>query len=463
MATRSKRAWHPDFVKYMDFIVKHPNYADMPNKYKANGQINWVSPSDEIRGKWWDAKKLELHCSNRAEVARIIHPKELHGLKPCQICGKKLSIFYVYPNKITLGKLNLITAKVTFSPYEEDIDKIVDTLVLKMGNEAFESLKKIFHIPGEVNADKESYTNYIKSNCTGQLSPGVMSNPPDRLDGFHTYNGCHRKEEDTGRHSGNLARYTQDRRAYENWADGDWNYTNRLMGEFHKCNNKVKCPNCGNIRKMTPDHIGPISLGFTHRPMFNPLCDECNSGKNNRMTLQDVKTLIKHEQNGEQVISWHSKYIWDLLKDKINTQEAALKLSKIMRANLHHILIILSKISESEHNEFLLRYLHPEYSFYDYRFESFDPLTGPGRVIKKPLDSKNKKKNADRYVRISFESLVEYMDKENRNSKIWTSPAIDKLMIQLLVSLNKKEYSEADTELKLMLKQLAIDASQAFI
>ncbi|MEK7544090.1 MAG: restriction endonuclease [Patescibacteria group bacterium] len=460
---RNKRAWHPDFIKYMKFIVIHPNYSDMPNKFKSNGAIWWVSPSDEVRAKWWDAKKLELHCSNRAEVARKIHPKELHGLKPCQICGKEISIFYVYPNKITLAKLNLITAKVNFSPYEEDIDNIINTLVLNLGDDAFEPLARIFHIPANISTSKEDYISYVKGNCTGQLSPGVMSNPPDRLDGFHTYNACHRKEEDTGRHSGNLARYTQDRRAYENWADGDWNYTNRLMGEFHKCEVKVKCLNCGNVRRMTPDHIGPISLGFTHRPMFNPLCDECNSGKNNRMTLQDVKTLIKHEKHGEQVVSWHSKYIWDLFKDEVKTQEDAWKLSKIMRANLHYILIILSKISESGHDEFLLRYLHPEYSFYDYRFVSFDPIDGPGDVLKKPFDSKNKKKNADRYIRISFESLTDYMDKENRNSKIWNSPSIDKKMIQLLVTLNKKEYSGADTELKLLLKQLAIEASSTLV
>lgn len=71
---REKRTWHPDFLEYMKFIVAHPNYADMPNKFKANGEINWVSPSDQKRAAWWDKKVKELGLVNRAEVARAIHP-----------------------------------------------------------------------------------------------------------------------------------------------------------------------------------------------------------------------------------------------------------------------------------------------------------------------------------------------------------------------------------------------------
>lgn len=151
---------------------------------------------------------------------------------------------------------------------------------------------------------------------------------------------------DTGRHSSNLARYSQDRRAYENWSEGDWNLSNRLMGEFGSFDEKVICPFCGKKRKMTADHIGPISLGFTHRPKFNPLCKSCNSGKNNRITLEDVKILLKDEQKGEKVISWHSKYIWDSLKNKIENEEDSLKLSKAMRLNLHNVLTLLAIIKE---------------------------------------------------------------------------------------------------------------------
>ena len=46
-----------------------------------------------------------------------------------------------------------------------------------------------------------------------------------------------------------LTRYGQDRRVYENWADGDWKMADRLMSLFRK-------------NGISADHIGPISLGF---------------------------------------------------------------------------------------------------------------------------------------------------------------------------------------------------------
>ncbi len=331
-----------------------------------------------------------------------------------------------------------------------------------MGEKAVEILKCVFNIPAGTGSSKEEILKFIKENRQSRLSPGAMSDPPDRLDGFHTYNACCRPLEDTGRHASNLARYSQDRRVYENWAEGNWNLSNRLMGEFNRYELEINCPKCGELRKMTADHIGPISLGFTHRPKFNPLCSKCNSSKNNRITLQDVKTLLEDEKKEEQVISWHSKYIWDLLKGRVETQNDALRLSKLMRANLHHILILFSKISEEGYDDFLEKYLHPEYSFMDYKFVNFRPLTGPEKIIEKPWDSKNKKKNADRYIRIAFESLEEYKNIENRNTKIWHSDKVDKLVDKLLVELAGNNLEQAEEILNQTLKQLALEKEVIF-
>ena len=462
MSMRNKRTWHPNFIKYMKFIVNHPNYSDMPNKFKGNGEMWWVSPSDKIRAAWWDKKIKELNCVNRADVARKIHPKELGGLKPCQICGKELSIFYIYPNKNALKKLNSIAPEFQFSSFKENIDEIVNTLVDSLGGKGISKVKNVFDVPNNVKDDKDSVINYIKENRKTRLSPGAMSNPPDRLDGFHTYNACCRSLEDTGRLTSNLARYSQDRRVYENWAEGNWNLSNRLMGEFNRYDLEIKCPSCGKKRKMTADHIGPISLGFTHRPRFNPLCRECNSRKNNRMTFEDVQTLIRDEKSGEQVISWHSKHIWDRLKLEVKNQDDALKLSKLMRVNLHHVLILFSKLSENGYDEFLSKYLHPEYSFVDYKFEGFHPLKGPKTILEKPLDSKNKEKNARRYVRVAFESLEEYKNIENRNTKIWDSTEVDRLVVELLTALTKKDEAKAKIILSEVLNQLAKEAESIF-
>jgi Alw26I/Eco31I/Esp3I family type II restriction endonuclease len=289
-----------------------------------------------------------------------------------------------------------------------------------------------------------------------------MSNPPDRLDGFHTYNGCCRSKQDTGRLSSNLSRYTQDRRAYENWADGNWNLSNRLMGEYQRYAPLMKCPDCGKQLKMTADHIGPISLGFTHRPKFNPLCKNCNSKKNNRITLSDVKQLIADEKKGEIVISWHSKPIWDKLKNKVLTENDALLLSKLMRTNLHHVLIVFSMISEAGFDDYLKRFLHPEYSFWDYKFEKFDPKTGPAKIISKELSSVNKKKNANRCIRIAFESLADYKKKANRNQKKWSNPGVDKIVNEILSLLKDKKIKEADSKILEAFNLLANDAESQF-
>jgi Alw26I/Eco31I/Esp3I family type II restriction endonuclease len=463
---RQKREWNPEFIQYMDFIVKHPNYKDMPEPYKTDGTIRWVvSGNSDLgieRAKWWDIRVKNMHLPNRAEVARAVHPKDLHGLKPCQICGKKLSIYYVYPTKNTIKSLEKNTT-IVFQPYDKDIIQIFDLVKEKINDDVFKVFIKIFKIPNNIEKTKDSQIKYVLEHCKTKLSPGVMSNPPDRFEGFHTYNACCRSKEDTGRHSSNLARYSQDRRAYENWAEGNWNLSNRLMGEFGRFKESVICPACGNKRKMTADHIGPISLGFTHRPHFNPLCSPCNSGKNNRITLSDVKQLLSEENDGDKVISWHSKFIWDQLKNKITTEEDALKLSKAMRLNMHNVLSLFSVIKEAGHSDFLISMLHPNYSFYDYKFENFHPLKlNELKILKSELDSKNKRKNAERYVRISLESLDDYKDKDNRKVKDFSSEIINEAIEDLLKSFGNKEKKEIQEKLFKVIELLSKESISAF-
>lgn len=82
-----------------------------------------------------------------------------------------------------------------------------------------------------------------------------------------------------------------------------------------------------------------------------------------------------------------------------------------------NVLNILSIIYKKTGRDFLMRYLHPEYSLVDYRFENVDLLhLNNLKIIPTPLDSKNKRKNQERYVRIAFESLEEFSTKKNRKN-----------------------------------------------
>ena len=88
--------------------------------------------------------------------------------------------------------------------------------------------------------------------------------------------------------------------------------------------------------------------------------------------------------------------MWDNLKNDIETDEDALKLSKIMREHLHNVLTILSEIKRKGYDDFFISiYLHEEYSFYDYTFENFNPMDLDKLIIhEKPTENKNRTKNS---------------------------------------------------------------------
>ena len=286
------------------------------------------------------------------------------------------------------------------------------------------------------------------------LSPGVMSNCPDRFDGFHSDGLCCREETDKGRHKGNMKTYTQDRRAYEEWADGNYNLANRLMGEFNK-QAPMKCPICGRIESMTADHIGPISLGFCHSKNFAPMCNSCNSSKNNRFTKSDVDELIKIEESGEQVISWHSQAIWDAIKHTIKNDTDAKFASSVMAKCHQNVLNILAIIYKKTGKDFLMVYLHPEFSLVDYRFENVD-LSHLDRIkiISAPLDSKNKRKNQERYVRTAFESLEEFSKKKNRKNYFLVDENSKELNV-ITRAIMFGEYDKADKLLKRLIQAVS--------
>ena len=431
--TREYRDWHPAFKKYMKFIVDHPNYEGMPEPYKDDGSIKWITAGKSDLGKrrygWWEIKAAELKISTEGKwisaTAKKNHPTKL---KVCQICGREMSIEYIYPAQNLIIKLNRIAGYEEDFVYEDfrDIRDIVRDIIGTLGQQGYSEIAKWFSVPRKIPKTIQEYCNYIYDNFvraeSGFLSPGAMSNAPDRLDGFHTYNICCRSDQDKGRHQENLSRYIEDRRAYEHWSDGDWKTASWLMQKGHG-----KCCMCSNEGDVTADHIGPISLGFAHLPIFQPLCRSCNSAKNNRMFLSDVKKLIELEHQGEQVISWHSKYLWDRLKSKVTTEQDAKKLSKLMRTAHHHFLEILYAISRVGYQDFLFNYLNPDYALFErIEFVGLDQSTYSYKSISKIPGTKTQyHNNAARYGRIAFESLEEYQTKLNRNILIRLTEHMD--------------------------------------
>ena len=372
------------FEQYEEEIISNPAYAGMPDLYKADGGIQWEAPSNRGAGQfqfthdkrlaWWKKKAEEVGISTSedkwiSKVAKLIHPTKL---KPCKCCGKVMDIRYCYLGRLLINrilKLPYVTDELEIDYRTNILDFVVDFESL-YGEEYLNDLARLLKCKAVPNVpafnDVESFiewlnTVYIPAEPS-LLSPGAMSNAPDRLDGFHTYNRCCRSTADKGRSKSNLASYSTDRRAFEYWVDGNWVEANMAMGLF-RSNAEVRRIPCMNDDgcddhplPCAADHIGPISLGFSHRPVFQPLCTPCNSAKNNRMYFSDVEKLIEAELDGEDVASWYCAPVWNRLKHRVETPDDAIKLSRVLRDNRHNAMMLLERLMLDGHFVFLPKF-----------------------------------------------------------------------------------------------------------
>ena len=466
----AKKTQHPNFIEYMHFIANHPTYSGMPDLYKDDGEIQWEAPSNRMSGKfmyshkkrleWWRTKALEIGIdpsSNQwiSKTAKKIHPLQE---KPCSVCGRIMDLRYAYPSSLLIARirnLNYLDKDFELSPTEH-IEELVIRLVDLNGEKVFEDLYSVFrtgHIwPVEIYPDLGSWLTWINHVYIPAepitLSPGAMSNAPDRLDGFHTYNRCCRHQQDTGRSLENLRSYTTDRRVFEYWNQGDWIAADRMMGQVRSKLRNELCLN-GHPGPCSADHIGPLSLGFNHRPEFQMLCSSCNSAKNNRMFYSDVLHLRRTENAGIQVISWHSKSLWDLRKGDVTNEETANRLSKLLRDNRHTVLYILKKIADGGYFTFLSTYLDLNYADYNVEFGNLqvvNHITKYDSEIRTPRLTKYALEQKVRRCRVAFSFLLEYFKIPNRNGFVVTSPEIEKKLETALAFLSQSSEMEKNLD-----------------
>ena len=458
------------FLQYEEEIVNYPAYAGMPDLRHDDGTIQWEAPSNRGSGafqfshdkryQWWEEKAAEVGISTDedkwiSKVAKKIHPTKQH---PCKVCGRVMDIRYCYLSSNFMKRVK----KLPFYDGSIEMDEVthildfITTFVDTYGDKAYKALpgllkctqvKSFPDLPNDLSA----WTTWIEKNYIpnepSMLGPGAMSNAPDRLDGFHTFNRCCRSSADKGRSKENLASYSTDRRAFENWSDGNWITANKLMG-FISSNPDMKQEHCANEgnggyhpRPCSADHIGPISLGFCHRPEFQFLCKPCNSAKNNRMYYSDVLHLINVERRGGSVVTWYADPIWQKCKGKVTNKESALRLSRVMRDNRNIAMMLLADFIDNGEYLFLLTLLHLEYADYDY-----DIIPGSTKIQDQIVTVKfSRRASTLRYVsiqktrkiRVAFSSLAEYARKENRNGYMYTSKEIQELKLKAFSLLSR--------------------------
>jgi len=466
------KKWEPSdkFNEYAKFIANHPNYSGMPDLYWDEDKklIQWEAPSNRGGGKfehshtkrleWWKKKAVEVGIDPKttnewiSKTAKKIHPT---SKKPCKVCGRVMDIRYAYPSNNFIRRV----LKLNYVPEEYSIDSLehIKDLITRMvddfGNQVLSDLPKLLKAKGiEVPKSKpnlDAWLEWVDNEYIPQepsiLSPGAMSNAPDRLDGFHTFNKCCRSSADKGRHKKNLLSYTTDRRVFEYWNEGNWIAANKMMGLVKTKFIDEGCLN-GHKSKSTADHIGPLSLGFSHRPEFQLLCSACNSGKNNRMMLSDVKLLMEREEGGVRVVSWYAKRIWDLRKDSVDSPELALRLSKLMRDNWHNAAYLLGEIAKLGHFTFLISLMDISFADFDYEFKNLrveNFVTKFDELIKIPKTTKYVAEQKARAVRVALESLITYIEKGNRNTYL-----VEKDRLQESINRVDKVLKSAPSEIK---------------
>jgi Alw26I/Eco31I/Esp3I family type II restriction endonuclease len=349
-----------------------------------------------------------------------------------------MRIAYVYPNGHLQGRISkLFGDDFEYDPLESITD-LVQRLADTFGEEVLDKLPELLStgdiaVPNHGRNIDDWLTwleeVYIPSEPS-LLSPGAMSNAPDRFDGFHSFNLCCRGKADTGRHNANMRSYTTDRRVFEFWSEGDWIAADRLMGLI-RAKFRDEPTADGGEGPCTADHIGPLSLGFFHRPEFRLLSRAANSAKNNRMSLSDVQFLKVTESRGTEIVSWYAKPLWDFRKDFVVDEESALRLSKLLRDNQRNAMHLLGAMMQEGHLAFLASLLelsHANYNveFVNLRIENFTTVFDNLNLF--PRRTKYASEQKARRIRIGFEALRTYNAKENRHFCKIESPEIDSIV-----------------------------------
>lgn len=428
-----RRAWSNAFLEYAYALVEQSPYDTMPCTRDEQGKLDWTIPSGRSPGsknwdgnarrrEWWatQATSLGIPLTGKwiSRAAKELHP---WGWKPCQTCGRWMRLSYAYPTAKSVAAIN------AWLPADEQLDvedyldvyEVAEHLAGIVGlDDALRALADalppmanvvVHDLEGLQQALEE---NAVRTELRNRLSPGAMSNAPDRLDGFHTYNLCCRSRQDTGRFQEGMQTYGVDRRAFEHWSEGDWEAANKLMN----ATGRGTCPRCGAVGQLSADHVGPISLGFRHTPFFEAVCASCNSAKNNRMSMRDIEQLLQQEAVGSEVTSWHAAPLWNLAKRRVHNDADALRLSKLLNVNQHEFLRLLLRARAAGLPDVLMQFLSPEYAEQRVSFIGLDPATLRYEEImwsaRQPTYSRTK---SARLIRVAFEALDAYGLKEKRN------------------------------------------------
>lgn len=432
------------FKEYQEQLLNSSAFKDYPE------HVNWVatkkSKTGEARIAWANAKLKEYGWDTGpgcwAKLMFEVHPFKA---KACSCCNKIMSLDYIYLNKNLIRKLNSCFEYLTPKLSEcYNVFDLLDDLYTNDLQKCIDLFKCLFGPIPVTNTknNKEILLNYftwaVYSSRTGQvasklLGPGAMSNFPDRLDGFHTYNRCCRSIQDKGRSPENMAKYSKDRRAYEYWVDGNFQRGNAYMKSFI-------------FKNTTADHIGPISLGFVH-DYYNlqPMDGSSNSSKRDTLTEQAMLML---QENSPLKISWFSKDIWEFIVNQFKSKGIQPWFGESLKQSLRFYLLLMYKIKMIKNGENFIKfyYLQPKEIFFKYEYSTISD-NEIKITLKQPSEQLNKE--ISRFHRVSLNSLSDVFSKQNRRTPVMNSGLADQAVKHLANCLVNWNQSKNDETIKI--------------
>ena len=440
-----EKVWAKEFLEYEEFIANHPNYKGLPITKGKGGKYNWIATGQSEVGKkrkaWAEKKGREIGIDVNSskfysEVMLAIHPTKT---KPCQICGKSMSLYYHYPNA------NLVKAFKKEFNYECDVYESIYDICDNLKKHRITEKQIINFLKNKCKLD-DNYTDldtlicHCELKCRNGLSkmlgPGAMSNFPDRYDGFHTYNRCCRSTEDKGRSKENLRTYGKDRRAYEYFSDGNIHAADRFM------NSKF-------FEGKSADHIIPVSLGGVHDSHYlQPMSTGDNSSKRDRLVKDDVLKAIDIETKSRQkAVSWFVFDLWEYLKRHVKSfaQTDFENFRVCLKQNMTDFLNVLCLIKQLDNEigiEFITEILlKPKYKYFeiDYDFNADGSYSKKNRHITERASDE-----FERMKRISLDSLDEYDTKDNRNMTADFSEREKVEIDEICQTIQNKNFSKAN-------------------
>ncbi|HFI0578085.1 TPA: hypothetical protein ACGO28_000429 [Streptococcus suis] len=377
MVRKTSVNYHPNFISYMEEIIAHPNYRNLPIRFKDDGSPVWGATktakkdtTSKKREEWADekARQLGLEASSKkyANTMFAIHPTKK---KACQGCGNTMDLHYIYPTQYTISYFEKNFAY-QFDRYDSIYDILHKLPQHETAIQQYLIQKAKLPVEWEQQSIKDVLTE-VELLCRTEgkkiFRSGASSHFPERFDGFHSLNLCCRTQKDKLDVKGTTANQHQEQAFYKYWVDGNSCAAKQLMKDYQLFHGQ-------NLQ-----YIGPLNLGFIDDPLNLQATPNNYRAREGQLYQSDIEKLIELEKETQvSPVSYFLKKIWEFIRNDYYAATPLFTLegyNQILKQNMSNftesIRILLSTENSASIEQFFSRhYFQPKQeTYFPYLYE----------------------------------------------------------------------------------------------